>query len=85
MQLAGLASIGAGAIHAGLAGVHADHVTLSRLLVRPPSRRSASVGPLVRGGKVAASLVVGVNVGAVVAWAYTRLWGVSWIDGLEQV
>ena len=33
MQLAGLASIGAGIIHAGAVGVHADDVTLARLFV----------------------------------------------------
>ena len=32
-QLGGLASLGAGAIHAAAAGVHAEHVTLSRLFV----------------------------------------------------
>ena len=32
-QIGGLASMGAGAIHAAAAGVHAEHATLSRLFV----------------------------------------------------
>ena len=85
MQLAGLASIGAGAIHAAVAGLHADHVTLTRLFIAAAVAQIAvGLFALVKGGKLAATLVVGVSVGAVVAWSVTRLWGISWIDGLEE-
>ena len=85
MQLAGLASIGAGAIHAGVAGLHADHVTLTRLFVTVAVAQIAvGLFALVKGGKLAASLVVGVSLGAVAAWGVTRIWGISWIDGLEE-
>jgi hypothetical protein len=85
MQLAGLASIGAGAIHAGVAGLHADHVTLTRLFVAVAvAQIGVGLFALVKGGKLAASFVVAVSVGAVAAWGITRLWGISWIDGLEE-
>src|SRR5688572_20752224 len=64
MQLAGLASIGAGAIHAGVAGLHADHVTLTRLFVAVAvAQIGVGLLALVKGGKLAASLVVAVSVG----------------------
>jgi hypothetical protein len=85
MQLAGLASIGAGAIHAGVAGLHADTTTLSRLFVGCAIAQIAvGLFALVKGGRIAAALTVAVNVAAVATWATTRLSGISWIDGLEH-
>ena len=85
MQLAGLASIGAGAIHAAAAGLHAEHPTLSRLFVAcAVAQIAVGLFALVKGGRLAAVLAVVVNVGAVTAWAASRLWGISWIDGLEE-
>jgi hypothetical protein len=85
MQLAGLSSIGAGAIHAGAAGMHAEHTTLARLFVSVAVAQIA-VGmlALVKGGRLAAVLTTAVNLGAVAAWGTTRLWGISWINGLEE-
>ena len=84
MQLAGLASIGAGAIHAGVAGLHADNTTLARLFVAVAvAQLGVGLLALVKGGRLAAALTVLVNLGAVAAWGATRLWGISWIDGLE--
>ena len=69
MQLAGLASIGAGAIHAGAAGLHAETPTLARLFV---AVAVAQIGigllALVKGGRLAAAGTVLVNLGAVAAW-----------------
>ena len=84
MQLAGLASIGAGAIHAGVAGLHATDVTLARLFVAVAiAQLGVGLLALVKGGRLAAVLTVLVNLGAVAAWGATRLWGITWIDGLE--
>ena len=84
MQLAGLASIGAGAIHAGAAGLHAEHVTLARLFVAVAvAQLAVGLLALVKGGRLAAAGTALVNLGAVAAWGATRLWGISWIDGLE--
>jgi hypothetical protein len=84
MQLAGLASIGAGAIHAGVAGLHAEHVTLTRLFVAVAvAQIGVGLLALVKGGRLAAVATTLVNLGAVAAWGATRLWGISWIDGLE--
>ena len=85
IHLAGLASLGAGAIHAAAAGVHAENPTLSRLFVATAAAQLvAGLLLLVRGGRVVAGATALVNAGAVVAWAVTRTTGISWIDGLEQ-
>ncbi|WP_193615338.1 hypothetical protein [Desertimonas flava] len=85
MQLAGLTSIGAGAIHAAAAGQHGEVTSLARLFVAVAAAQLA-VGllALVRGGKLAASLAAAVNAVAVGAWAATRLWDINWVAGLEQ-
>ena len=83
-QLGGLASLGAGAIHAAAAGVHAEHVTLSRLfVVTAVAQLVVGLVLLVRGGRLAAAATVVVNGVAVGAWLVTRPSGVSWIAGLE--
>jgi hypothetical protein len=84
MQLAGLASIGAGAIHAGVAGLHAEQTTLARLfVVVAVAQIGAGLLALCKGGRFAAIVTALVNLGAVAAWGASRLWGISWIDGLE--
>ena len=81
---AALTSIGAGAVHAGAIGIHAEHPALARLFVAvacfqlgwgllalmKPSRWLAVVG------------AVG-NLGAAGAWLTTRLVGISFVDGLQ--
>lgn len=81
---AALTSIGAGVVHAGAIGIHAEHPALARLFVAvvcyqlgwglvallKPSRWLALVG------------AVG-NLAAVGAWLTTRLTGISFVDGLE--
>jgi hypothetical protein len=85
MQLAGLASIGAGAIHAGAVGLHAEHTTLARLfVVAAIAQLGVGLLALVKGGRFTAAGTAAVNLGAVAAWGATRLWGIGWIDGLEQ-
>ena len=83
--LQGLASIGAGAIHAAAAGVHAEHATLSRLFVAVAvAQILVGLVTLLRGGRAVAVAAALVNGGAVVAWIVTRVSGISWIEGLEQ-
>ena len=83
--LQGLASIGAGAIHAAAVGIHAEHPTLSRLFVAVAAAQIlVGLVTLVRGGRAVAAATALVNGGAVVAWIVTRVSGISWIEGLEQ-
>ena len=83
--LQGLASVGAGAIHAAAVGIHAEHPTLSRLFVAVAAAQIlVGLVTLVRGGRAAAAATAVVNGGAVVAWFVTRVSGISWIEGLEQ-
>jgi hypothetical protein len=82
--VAGLASLGAGGIHAAAAGVHAENPQLAQLfVVTAILQAGAGVWLLLRPGRVAAMATLAVNLGAVVGWLATRLTGVSWIDGLE--
>ena len=84
-QLAGLASIGAGAIHAAAAGIHAEHPDLSRLFVACAAAQLAvGIVAFARGGRLALAAVALINGGAVVAWVVTRTAGISWIEGLEE-
>ena len=84
-SLQGVASLGAGAIHAAAVGIHAEHVTLSRLFVAVTAAQIlVGLVTLVRGGRAVAVATAVVNGGAVVAWIVTRLSGISWIEGLEQ-
>ena len=83
--LQGLASLGAGAIHAAAVGIHAEHVTLSRLFVAVAAAQIlVGLATLLRGGRAVAVATAVVNGGAVVAWIVTRVSGISWIEGLEQ-
>ena len=83
--LQGMASLGAGAIHAAAAGIHAEHPTLSRLFVAVAAAQIlVGLATLLRGGRAVAAATALVNGGAVVAWIVTRMSGISWIDGLEQ-
>lgn len=84
-SVAALASVGAGAIHCAVAGVHAEHVTLARLFVLTGVVQIA-VGAwnLSRPGRLATWAMVVVNLIAVGAWATSRVTSVWWIDGLGQ-
>jgi hypothetical protein len=85
MRVAGLASIGAGLIHAAMISGHAEHPTVARLFVAVATAQlAAGLLTLVQGGRRIAAVLALVNGVAVGAWALTRTAGVSWIDGLEQ-
>ena len=84
IAIAAVASIGAGVVHAGAIGIHAEHAGLARLFIAvacfqlswglialfKPSRWFAIVGAI--GNLIAAG-----------AWLTTRVAGVSFVGGLE--
>ena len=84
-QFAGLASVGAGAIHLVAAGIHAEHPSLARIFVILGAVQV--IAGLVLGlasGRTAALVVAMVNIAAVGGWAATRTVGIPWVHGLEQ-
>ena len=84
LAVAGIASLGAGAVHAAAAGVHAEHARLAQLFILTAAAQlGAGLWALVRPARLAAWAVVGVNAIAVGGWLTTRLTGISWIPGLE--
>jgi hypothetical protein len=84
IAIAACASIGAGAIHAAAAGIHSEHVGLTRTFVAL-SIAQLGVGllALTRPSRVVAALAAIVNGAAVIGWLVTRVTGVSWVAGLE--
>ena len=84
-QFAGLASVGAGAIHLAAAGIHAQHPPLARIFViMGAAQVIAGLVLALGGGRSAASVVAVVNIAAVAGWARTRFVGIPWIWGLEH-
>ena len=81
--LAGLVSMGAGAIHAAAIGIHAEHPNLSRIFVAVAvAQLAVGVMALVRPNRGVLGLTVLVNGAAVAGWVMTRVSGISWIEGL---
>ena len=84
LTIAAMTSIGAGVIHAAAAGVHAEHQQLARLFILC-SVAQIGVGLLAmaRPSRLLALPIIAVNAGAVGVWLFTRITGISWIEGLE--
>ena len=83
-SVAALASLGAGAIHGGAIGIHAEHPQLARVfLILALLQLAWGVAALVQPRRWILPVGVLVNGGAVVGWLATRLMGITWIDGLE--
>jgi hypothetical protein len=84
MSVAGLAALGAGAIHAAAIGVHAEHrpaaVTFAILAAVQLAWGALA---LVRSGRVVALTGLAVNLGAVGGWVWAKAWGISFIPGLD--
>ena len=77
-------SIGAGLVHAGAIGIHAEHVTLARLFIAVSVFQLAfGMATLLRPTRWLAAVTAVGNLLAVGAWLATRLTGISWIEGLE--
>ncbi len=84
IAVAGLASLGAGAIHAAAIGIHAEHRGLAQIFVAcAVLQLGAGLCALLRPSRVVALAAVAINVGAVGGWLATRVTGISWIGGLE--
>jgi hypothetical protein len=84
LAIAALTSIGAGAIHATAAGVHAEHPEVARLFViGAVVQVGVGLLALARANRPVALLVAAVNAVAVGAWLATRVTGISWVEGLE--
>jgi hypothetical protein len=84
-QIAGLASVGAGAIHLAAAGIHAEHPALARIFVLMGAVQVITGLCLALSGRrVAAAAVVLVGIAAVGGWVLTRTTGISWVQGLED-
>ena len=84
MQWAAFASIGAGVIHGTAVGLHADHLTLSRVfLVLTALQVAWGVVALQRTQLhvVLSGLVI--NAAAAIGWLLTRTTGIAFISGLE--
>ena len=77
-------SMGAGLVHAGAIGIHAEHVTLARLfIVVSVFQLAFGMATLLRPTRWLAAITAVGNLLAVAAWLTTRLTGISWIAGLE--
>ena len=84
MQWAAFASIGAGVIHGTAVGLHADHLTLSRVFLALTVLQVAwGVVALQRSqiDVVLSGLVV--NGAAAIGWLLTRTTGIAFVSGLE--
>ena len=84
VTVAAMASLGAGAIHGGAIGLHAEHPQLARVFVVLTLLQIGwALLAFVQDTRWIAPLGVVVNGVAVGGWLITRVTGISWIDGLE--
>lgn len=84
IAIAGMASLGAGAVHAAAIGIHAEHPQLARIfVVCAVLQLGAGLLCLLRPNRSIAAITAAVNAVAVAGWVVTRVSGISWIDGLE--
>ncbi len=84
IAIAGLASLGAGVIHGGAIGLHAEHPQLARIfIVMTLLQVGWGVAMLLAPRAMAIPAGILINGAAVGGWLLTRIAGISWIDGLE--
>lgn len=84
MSIAALASIGAGVIHGGAIGLHAEHPQLARMfIVVALSQIGWGLIALLQPSRMVFPAGIVINGAAAGAWIVTRVTGISWIDGLE--
>lgn len=85
LLIAALASIGAGVIHGGAIGIHAEHPAAARMfIVVTVAQLAWGLTALLRPQRAILPAGVLINGLAVGGWVITRLSGISFIDGLEQ-
>ena len=84
IAVAAVTSIGAGVVHAGAIGIHAEHAGLARLfIILAVFQIGWGLIALVHPSRWLAAIGVAGNLAAVGAWLTTRLVGISFIGGLE--
>lgn len=82
--VAGLASIGAGAVHAVAAGLHAEHTGLTRVFITlAVAQLAGGLLALLRPHRAVSLALVLIGAGAVAGWLTTRLTGLTAIAGLD--
>ena len=84
LAIAAVASIGAGGIHAAIAGAHGQQRLLATLFVWAAAIQVVwGIVTLLQPRPLATAAGMAANFGLAAAWLFTRLRGVSWITGLE--
>lgn len=82
--LAGLTSLGAGAIHAAAIGVHSEHRSAVLAFTAVAAAQLAwGVLALVRGNRVVAVLGLLIGAGALGGWALAKVSGIPFVAGLD--
>jgi hypothetical protein len=85
LAVAGLASLGAGAIHATAAGAHGEHRATAVAFVSLALLQLAwGAYALVRSNRVVMLAGAAVNAAAVGGWVLAKSSGISFIDGLDE-
>jgi hypothetical protein len=83
---AAAASVAAALVHAAAAGTHAGDPELVRLFAVCAAAQAIVAGALLLAPtKVTLGTVLGVNLAAVAAWAFSRTTGLPWPDSLKEV
>ena len=85
MAMAGMSSLGAGAIHAAAIGVHAEHRPAATTFVIVAAIQLAwGALALVRSNRLIALLGAGIGLGAFAGWVWAKVWGIGFIPGLDE-
>lgn len=83
--LAGLTSLGAGAIHAAAIGVHSEHPSAVVAFTAVAALQLAwGVLALLRGDRLVAVLGLLIGTGALTGWALAKVSGIPFIAGLDD-
>jgi len=85
MAVAGLSSLGAGAIHAAAIGVHAEHRPAAITFVVIAALQLAwGALALVRNNRLVAFAGAAIGLGAFAGWVWAKAWGIAFVPGLEE-
>ena len=85
LGVAGLTSLGAGAIHAAAIGVHSEHRSAVVTFTAVAALQLAwGVIALIRGNRLIAALGMLLGVGVLAGWAVAKISGIGLIAGLEE-
>lgn len=85
LAVAGVASLGAGAVHAAAVGIHAEHRAAAVTFAVIAAVQLLWGGlALVRPGRAVAVAGSLIGIGAVVGWALAKTVGIGFVSGLER-